>query len=329
MGTALTYARRYALFTLVGIAGEDDMDAPELSGSTFQESSPQGSDPKKTKGQTANPFGRRSAPSVSGSRREQRLSKSVLDVEASGVLREVFLKEISVLKSADEALAWACQSLAAKSTLTAEDASLIDDAFRERIQALEPELFTPEQPPPETLKSSDKSEDETAELIAPADESKVSLLSQIPPKLQECLRIPPAGVQNLPAVKPRRRRNKVHLKFISSQPCSVCGRQPSEAHHLRFAQPRALGRRVSDEFTVPLCRVHHRELHRQGDERSWWARFNIDPMPLAFRLWQQTLSLLPAATTRVEPQDPDTDILVAERSGPRQDSLPSVPEKLV
>ena len=30
MGAALTYARRYALFTLVGIAGEDDLDAPDL-----------------------------------------------------------------------------------------------------------------------------------------------------------------------------------------------------------------------------------------------------------------------------------------------------------
>src|SRR6201982_2560890 len=33
MGAALTYARRYALFTLVGIAGEDDLDAPDLQGS--------------------------------------------------------------------------------------------------------------------------------------------------------------------------------------------------------------------------------------------------------------------------------------------------------
>jgi hypothetical protein len=289
MGAALTYARRYALFALVGIAGEDDLDAPDLPGSTFQESSSQGSDPKKTNGQAANVFGRRSAPSVSGSRREQRLSKAVLDGEASAALREVFLKEISVLNSADEALAWACQSLAAKSTLTVEDASLIDAAFRGRIQALEPELFTPEHLPLKTLQSSDttKSQDGTAELISPADESKVSLLSRTPPKLQEYLRIPTAGAQNLPALKPRR-RNKDHLKFISSQPCIVCGRQPCEAHHLRYAQPSALGRRVSDEFTIPLCRVHHRELHREGDERLWWTRSNIDPMPIALKFWYQT-----------------------------------------
>ena len=91
-----------------------------------------------------------------------------------------------------------------------------------------------------------------------------------------------------PAPKPRRSRDKDHLRFISRQPCTVCGRQPCEAHHIRFAQPSALGRRVSDEFTVPLCRVHHRELHRIGNERSWWDQLNIDPVPIALRFWQQT-----------------------------------------
>jgi hypothetical protein len=71
-------------------------------------------------------------------------------------------------------------------------------------------------------------------------------------------------------------------------------------HHLRFSQPRALGRRVSDEFTVPLCRVHHRELHRQGDERSWWNKANIDPMPIALRFfWQQTRGVLPEASGKL------------------------------
>jgi hypothetical protein len=47
-------------------------------------------------------------------------------------------------------------------------------------------------------------------------------------------------------------------------------------------------RRVSDEFIVPVCRAHHRELHRSGDEAAWWRRLNIDPVPVALRLWQQT-----------------------------------------
>src|SRR5262249_40091208 len=88
--------------------------------------------------------------------------------------------------------------------------------------------------------------------------------------------------------KPGRLRDKGHGNFVFPQPCPVCGRVPSDPHHLTFIQPRALGRRVSDEFTVPVCRVHHRELHRPGDEAAWWRKLNIDPLPVALRLWQQT-----------------------------------------
>jgi hypothetical protein len=88
--------------------------------------------------------------------------------------------------------------------------------------------------------------------------------------------------------KTLRRRDKDHRKFILRQACLVCGRVPSDPHHLTFTQPRALGRRVSDEFTVPVCRLHHRELHRSGDEAAWWKRLNIDPIPVALKLWQQT-----------------------------------------
>ena len=68
-------------------------------------------------------------------------------------------------------------------------------------------------------------------------------------------------------------------------PCLICGRQPADAHHLRFAQHRPLGRKVSDEFTVPLCRGHHRELHRCGDEAAWWKKVGIDPTVCARTLW--------------------------------------------
>ena len=89
-----------------------------------------------------------------------------------------------------------------------------------------------------------------------------------------------------PAPKPK--PDEEHLKFVAAQACVVCGREPCEAHHLRFAQPRALGRKVSDEFAVPLCRIHHREVHDHGDETAWWNGYNIKPMPIAFKLWQQT-----------------------------------------
>ena len=73
------------------------------------------------------------------------------------------------------------------------------------------------------------------------------------------------------AAKTIRLRDKEHCKLVATHPCVVCGRMPSDAHHIRFAQPRALGRKVSDEYTVPVCRLHYRELHRYGDEASWWA----------------------------------------------------------
>ncbi len=86
--------------------------------------------------------------------------------------------------------------------------------------------------------------------------------------------------------KEKRVRNKAHLAFVASQPCLVCGRRPAQAHHIRFAQPRALGLKVSDEFTVPLCNGHHDSVHNTGDERAWWARHGIlAPLQIANRLW--------------------------------------------
>ena len=90
------------------------------------------------------------------------------------------------------------------------------------------------------------------------------------------------------SAKTIRLRDKEHCKFVATQPCVVCGRTPTEAHHIRFAQPRALGRKVSDEYTVPVCRLHHRELHRYGDEASWWAAVSIDPLPIALELWKRS-----------------------------------------
>lgn len=92
----------------------------------------------------------------------------------------------------------------------------------------------------------------------------------------------------LAIAEPKRLRDKAHLGFVASQPCLVCGRQPSDPHHLRFAQPRALGLKVSDEFTVPLCRGHHRELHQAGNEVAWWDKLKIKPLDIAKQLWGQT-----------------------------------------
>jgi hypothetical protein len=88
--------------------------------------------------------------------------------------------------------------------------------------------------------------------------------------------------------EPKRLRDKNHLKYVASHPCLICGRQPADPHHLRFAQPRAIGMKVSDEFTVPLCRSHHRNLHQAANEPRWWENFRIEPLPIARKLWEET-----------------------------------------
>ncbi|GAB5504381.1 Rad52/Rad22 family DNA repair protein [Pyruvatibacter sp.] len=85
---------------------------------------------------------------------------------------------------------------------------------------------------------------------------------------------------------PRRIRDKAHLKKVAALSCLVCGRRPSQAHHLTYAQHRGLGQKVSDEFTVPLCAIHHRALHDVGNEEKWWAQHSIDPLPIALGFWK-------------------------------------------
>jgi hypothetical protein len=104
--------------------------------------------------------------------------------------------------------------------------------------------------------------------------------------------------------EPKRRRDKTHLRFVASQPCVICGRHPSDPHHLRFAQPRALGLKVSDEFTVPLCRGHHRQLHQTGNEVVWWQGLKIDALGVARRLWEQTHPNEDASAPITQPEAP-------------------------
>jgi hypothetical protein len=113
-----------------------------------------------------------------------------------------------------------------------------------------------------------------------------------------------------PLNKELRRRSKAHLRFVGAQPCLLCQRTPSDAHHLKFAQTKALGRKVSDEFTIPLCREHHQDLHRQGNERSWWANVQIDAVEIAKQLWQASpahgasaLANATSAAIEAAPQD--------------------------
>jgi hypothetical protein len=251
------FARRYALFTLVGIAGEDDLDAPDL--------------PTLVPGQ-----GESAPPTVHDERRRRKIPgaatlKPVLAINASANRRDELLLEISTLTSMDQIDDWAVRGLPAKNTLHAADALLIEDAFRQKNAELQP------------------LPDRQNETPLP----QVSSQSEVTPHATGTPADPDRPVTNLPdfehyavTPRPRRLRDKLHREFV--QPCVVCGRQPSDAHHLRFTQPRALGRKVSDEFTVPLCRMHHREIHRSVKEQHWWSRVGIDPIPIADKLWAQT-----------------------------------------
>ena len=98
----------------------------------------------------------------------------------------------------------------------------------------------------------------------------------------------------LTIAEPKRIRCKEHLRYVASQPCLICGRSPSHAHHLRYAQSRGLGLKVSDEFTVPLCAIHHNQIHTTGKEQEWWQQQNIDPLKVARALWQESREQHPA-----------------------------------
>ena len=91
--------------------------------------------------------------------------------------------------------------------------------------------------------------------------------------------------------EPKRIRSKDHLRFVAQQPCVICGRTPAHAHHIRYAQPRGIALKVSDEFTVPLCAIHHRENHTMGDESRWWQERKIDPLVVAQELWKATTGI--------------------------------------
>jgi len=121
---------------------------------------------------------------------------------------------------------------------------------------------------------------------APASSSS----SVVPSEVENNVTAPFQADYPLLIDRPRRRRDAEHLRFVASQPCLICSRTPSDAHHLKFAQPKALSRKVSDEFTVPLCRTHHRQLHHGGDEIAWWIDLDIDPLPIAQDLWAESRS---------------------------------------
>ena len=268
MGAALTYARRYALFALVGIAGEDDLDAPDL----LAEPSPAVRVPTNTS-QNASV-----AKKPGGTVHRPRLEKAILAAEPSAAMRDELVAEIVKLKDGDALALWAHRRLPVKNTLTTADAGVVEAAYQlvldAAIRAVDPE---PDQSKIEAQKPPATAREDGTVIIATTVSPAIVGSTHLRTKVQS------------PLCKPVRQRNKAHLAFVSAQACLVCRRSPCDAHHLKFAQPRSLGRKVSDEFTVPLCRDHHRELHNHGNELAWWANLQIAPIEVARDLWQTTL----------------------------------------
>jgi hypothetical protein len=263
MGAALTYARRYALFTLVGIAGEDDLDAPDLTTPTNRSSGPE--KPKATSDGWLN-GGQSSPPRQSSNARP---TKGFLGPDASAQLRDRLLAELGGLASGDDAAIWAHRSLAEKNQLTAPEAQSVEQAFQAKLGTL-------------AIGAADVLQAGAASPMTRRDQIGRGAVREARPRSKTI------DKSELTLPEPRRIRDRDHVRAVAKRPCLICGRQPSDAHHLRFAQSRALGRKVSDEFTVPLCRGHHREVHRCGDEAAWWKSADVDPTAAARSLWLET-----------------------------------------
>ncbi len=262
MGAALTYARRYALFAMVGIAGEDDLDAPDI----LVEPSPAINAPPGAD-RSGHPIQR----PANGTVHRPRHPKPVLPPAQSASLRDELLAEMADLKDGEALALWAHRRLPAKNALAADDARIIDTAARRILEICrEPEL--------------DRADEVAALALAMSQTTDVAIM----PGAHS---VEPATIASRtvsPLTKPSRKRNKAHLVFVASQPCLICQRTPCDAHHLKFAQPKALGRKVGDEFTVPVCRDHHHELHRHGNEAAWWANLHIAAANIAKELWQKS-----------------------------------------
>ena len=263
LGAALTYARRYGLFTLVGIAGEDDVDAPDLPGSGLAAEGPTGSSTSETVRVDQPVNVAKANGQVQGRERRGRPEKAkpaTLPSEASANLHDQLIAELAELKESEALAIWAHRVLPLKNRLSTIDAQRLEAEFAARLT----QVSEPSSAPRE---SQEINGHEGQPLIA----------------------------EVRPINKPVRERDRHHLRFVASRPCLVCGRAPSDAHHLKFAEQRAMGRKVSDRFTVPICRLHHRELHRRGDERIWWEQNGIDPLPIAASLWARTHAVAAAA----------------------------------
>ena len=357
MGAAMTYARRYALFAIVGIAGDDDLDAPDLEiepivdlNSTADRS--RRSHSSESDKPAAGAFSR--AASLT-----PKTGTTQPSTESDERLCEQLIDEIVCLKTESEATAWALARFSAKTALPRiyaervetrfSDLSarfVVDEVFQARddgemaggigggaanedgfnltavaaLAAQGRETAGPSEetaagtalPPSPPVSATAIDRSGSCELASsppasiaesPVNEQEPTAEKEKSPE-EQTRKSPPALAPNakpsrLPMAeatpKPLRMRDPEHLRFVAGEPCLICGRSPADPHHLRSAQPRALSLKSSDQYVVPLCRLHHDEAHRHGDETKWWKSLRIDAVAVALDLWRRSHGLSLAA----------------------------------
>src|SRR5215472_6199518 len=168
----------------------------------------------------------------SNSNAKARVLAAVRLVVASAHLRDAMLGELNQIGSEDEAAKWAHRRMQEKNKLNATDAKHVEEAFRAKLLSFaihQAEGAHPSKSDSQSSPATDGRGRKTKSEVASPSVDK--------------------SVLNHP--EPRRIRDRDHVRFVARQTCLVCGRKPCDVHHLRFAQNRAFGRKVSDEFTVP------------------------------------------------------------------------------
>jgi hypothetical protein len=218
--------------------------------------------------------------------RAEKVKRPNLPPQASENLRYRLISELEQLENAETLAPWAHRALPLKNQLSAQDAQAVEGAFAARLAHLR------DAAPVFDRKNRDGNRHGRRPNRADPSAEAVTVIG-----------------------KPVRERDRDHLRFVATQPCLVCGRTPSDPHHIKFAEQQAMGRRVSDRFTVPICRLHHRELHRRGDERAWWQKQGIDPLGAAATLWARTHPVELAAADGVGEADRVGNPKIGNESG--------------
>jgi hypothetical protein len=207
--------------------------------------------------------------------RPEKFRPADLSSDASKTIPAELISGLELINDPEALATWAHRVLPLKNKLSTADARAVEAAFATRLTELD-------EATPQSLPESHKANGgdlgrERAELAS----EEVSVIC-----------------------KPVRERDRDHLRFVAAQPCLVCGRTPSDSHHIKFAEQRTMGRKVSDRFTVPICRLHHRELHRLGNERAWWQNHGIDPLLVATSLWAKTHAITPTTDLAADTDRP-------------------------